>query len=58
MPHPHAHTIGDKVRVTDGPFSGHEATVRAVAEDHLKLDVAAKALIVPITVHPHQIEPR
>lgn len=56
MPHPHAHTIGDKVRITDGPFSGHEASIREIAEDHLKLDVTAKTLTVPITVHPDQVE--
>lgn len=56
MPHPHAHTIGDKVRVTDGPFLGHDAVIREIAADHLKLDVTAKTLVVSITVHAHQIE--
>ncbi len=56
MPHPHAHTIGDKVRITDGPFSGHQATIRAITGDQLTVDVTAKTLTVPITVHPHQVE--
>jgi len=57
MPHPHAHTIGYKVRVTDVPFTGHDATIREIAEDHLKLDVTAKTLTVPITVREQQIQP-
>jgi transcription antitermination factor NusG len=53
---PHTHAIGDKVRVTDGPFHGHNAIIREIAGDRLKLDVTAKPLTVPITVHPHQVE--
>jgi len=56
MPHTPAHTIGDKVRVTDGPLSGHDAIIRAIAGDQLKLDVTAASLTIPITAHPEQVE--
>lgn len=56
MPHTLAHTPGDRVRVIDGPFATYEAVVRAVDVYHLKLDVAAAGITIPITVHPNQVE--
>jgi transcription termination/antitermination protein NusG len=57
MPLP-APAIGDRLRVTDGPFNGFDAVVRAVHEDppHLSIEVTVFGRPVPILVEPWQVD--